>query len=439
MVERLSEENQALRQELKAYYKKVSKLEKVERDIQKVNDAYEMLARHSQKRESLEKLMRLKLEAEISRLTESNQQIQNHLEHTLLQLQKRQGYGLLDSELKKELHHKDSLIATFIAQNNELSAAKRRLESEIGKQSATVQETRSRIKVLENVLAKEVLEKRRLDRQHSASSDHQLATGNNCDGCERTSGGKTDDDILPFKYQQCDTDDGISSDSESPTNVHSLIRQMQEKERHILRLQDEVARWEQKFLEETVFRQLAVDAISIPKDAKIAALVQNSADTDKLLSDARLEKLAYLKELHNAHERCAHLEVKVKSLQADLAERDSLVRVLQHHSSLSRTSSISSLLAASCGSPLHSPQQQHRSPMSTAVHGNGSKPASGASSRQGSQLSVGSLSLTKSNKLNGGNVAMSHDVHQMAALDAVSYNDYSGDDSDQLKQCFWQV
>jgi len=46
------------------------------------------------------------------------------------------------------------------------------------------------------------------------------------------------------------------------------------------------------------------------RDAKIAALVQNSVDTDKLLSDARLEKLAYLKELHNANERCAHLEAK---------------------------------------------------------------------------------------------------------------------------------
>jgi len=41
---------------------------------------------------------------------------------------------------------------------------------------------------------------------------------------------------------QCDTDDGISSDSESPTSVHSLIRQMQDKERHILHLETEVAK-----------------------------------------------------------------------------------------------------------------------------------------------------------------------------------------------------
>ena len=41
---------------------------------------------------------------------------------------------------------------------------------------------------------------------------------------------------------QCDTDDGISSDSESPTSVHSLMRQMQEKEKCILLLEAQVAK-----------------------------------------------------------------------------------------------------------------------------------------------------------------------------------------------------
>ena len=91
----------------------------------------------------------------------------------------------------------------------------------------------------------------------------------------------------------------------------------------------------------------------------------------------------------------------MKNMQADLAERDSLIRVLQHHSSLSRASSISSLLASShCASPRLSPQQQHRSPASLVLHaaGSASKPSSGASSRQGSQLSAASLSLTKNSK-----------------------------------------
>jgi len=48
----------------------------VERNIQKVSDAYETLAQHSQKRENLEKLMRLKLDSEISRLSDVNQQVQ---------------------------------------------------------------------------------------------------------------------------------------------------------------------------------------------------------------------------------------------------------------------------------------------------------------------------------------------------------------------------
>jgi len=51
----------------------------VERNIQKVSDAYETLAQHSQKRENLEKLMRLKLDSEIGRLTEVNQQVQGNL------------------------------------------------------------------------------------------------------------------------------------------------------------------------------------------------------------------------------------------------------------------------------------------------------------------------------------------------------------------------
>jgi len=54
----------------------------VERNIQKVSDAYETLAQHSQKRENLEKLMRLKLDSEISRLTEVNQQVQGNLIYT---------------------------------------------------------------------------------------------------------------------------------------------------------------------------------------------------------------------------------------------------------------------------------------------------------------------------------------------------------------------
>jgi len=58
----------------------------VERNIQKVSDAYETLAQHSHKRENLEKLMRLKLDSEISRLTEVNQQVQGNFVYFSLAL-----------------------------------------------------------------------------------------------------------------------------------------------------------------------------------------------------------------------------------------------------------------------------------------------------------------------------------------------------------------
>ena len=68
---------------------------------------------------------------------------------------------------------------------------------------------------------------------------------------------------------------------------------------------------------QTELRRISFIALCyVDRDAKIAALVQNSADTEKLLADTRLEKFAYLKELHNANERCAHLEAKYELASA---------------------------------------------------------------------------------------------------------------------------
>jgi len=53
----------------------------VEQDIQKVSDAYETLVKHSQKREHLNKSMRIKLETELKKLSETNRELkgQNYL------------------------------------------------------------------------------------------------------------------------------------------------------------------------------------------------------------------------------------------------------------------------------------------------------------------------------------------------------------------------
>lgn len=105
-------------------------------------------------------------------------------------------------------------------------------------------------------------------------------------------------------------------------------------EEKVVSLEGEVARWEQKYLEESALRQMAVDAASVPKDARIAALERNSVETERLISQVRSEKLRQMDELHAAHRRGAELESRLKDMESKLAERDAMIRVLQQRSSI---------------------------------------------------------------------------------------------------------
>ena len=71
----------------------------------------------------------------------------------------------------------------------------------------------------------------------------------------------------------------------------------------IIRLEAERTQWEQRYLEESAMRQVAIDAASIPKDAKIAALEKNSAESDKIIADARSDKMKQFEELQNMQVR----------------------------------------------------------------------------------------------------------------------------------------
>ena len=47
-------------------------------------------------------------------------------------------------------------------------------------------------------------------------------------------------------------------------------------------------------------RQVAIDAASFPKDAKIAALEKNSAESEKIIAEARSEKMKQFEEMQNS-------------------------------------------------------------------------------------------------------------------------------------------
>lgn len=76
MIDMLTEENRKLRDELRVYNRKVSRLQKFEFEIQKVHEAYESLVKSSQKREKLESIMKKKLKEELRKLQATNKQLQ---------------------------------------------------------------------------------------------------------------------------------------------------------------------------------------------------------------------------------------------------------------------------------------------------------------------------------------------------------------------------
>lgn len=101
-----------------------------------------------------------------------------------------------------------------------------------------------------------------------------------------------------------------------------------------MQLEGEVAKWEQRYLEESELRQAAIDAASIPKsvlkiyflysqndilwkihflfsfcrDAKIAALEKTSQESEKIIAEARSDKLRQMDEVHAAQKKVTDLE-----------------------------------------------------------------------------------------------------------------------------------
>ncbi|XP_022248541.1 uncharacterized protein LOC106465007 [Limulus polyphemus] len=117
LIDLLSHENDALKSELGMYYKKVSKLQKFELEIQKVHQSHEELVRSSEKREKLERAIRTHLEMEIRRQQENNRELKGQLEAATSQLTKRSLTDHDDSELQNKLSRKDMTITQLLSQS----------------------------------------------------------------------------------------------------------------------------------------------------------------------------------------------------------------------------------------------------------------------------------------------------------------------------------
>ncbi|XP_011305590.1 angiomotin-like protein 1 isoform X2 [Fopius arisanus] len=332
MVQIVIQENSALKLELERCYNKVSKSQKLEQEISKVHRAHEELAASCERREKLERAARLRLQNDVRRLTELNRALRDQIDL----LSSRSDNTPVVESMKKELTQRELLIGQLITQNKELAAAKERQEIELAAQRATLQEQRTHIDILDTALTnaqgnvvrleEECRKKQayveRVGQLQRALSSLQ-ASSDRREETERQLRGQLERELREGGMGG----EGIASGE----TVAELRRRMRERDEKIMSLEGDVAKWEQRYLEESALRQAAIDAASLPKDAKIAALEKTSQDAEKLIAEARSEKMRHLDEVHAAHKKLADLESRMKDLESKLAERDAMIRVLQKH------------------------------------------------------------------------------------------------------------
>ncbi|XP_012271210.1 uncharacterized protein LOC105694791 [Orussus abietinus] len=334
MVQIVIQENSALKLELERCYNKVAKSQKLEQEITKVHRAHEELAASCERREKLERAARLRLQNDCRRLTELNRALREQIDL----LSSRMDSPPIVESMKKELTQRELLIGQLITQNKELAAAKERQEIELAAQRATLQEQRTHIDILDTALTnaqgnvvrleeesrkKQVYVERVGQLQRALSS--LQASSDRREETERQLRGQLERELREGGGANS------SEQSSSGETIADLKRRIRERDEKIMSLEGDVAKWEQRYLEESALRQAAIDAASLPKDAKIAALEKTSQDAEKLIAEARSEKMRHMDEVHAAQKKLADLESRMKDLESKLAERDAMIRVLQKH------------------------------------------------------------------------------------------------------------
>ncbi|KYQ47761.1 Angiomotin [Trachymyrmex zeteki] len=335
MIQIVIQENSVLKLELERCYNKVAKTQKLEQEIAKVHRVHEELAASCERREKLERAARMKLQNECRRLTELNRAYRDQID--LLSV-RTDSPPIVDT-LRKELSQRELLIGQLLSQNKELTNAKERQEIELTAQRATLQEQRTHIDILDTALTnaqgnvvrleeecrkKQVYVERVGQLQRALSS--LQASSDRREETERQLRGQ-----LERELREGGGGGNGNEQTSSGETIADLKRRLRERDEKIMSLEGDVAKWEQRYLEESALRQAAIDAASLPKDAKIAALEKTSQDAEKLIAEARSEKMKHMDEVHAAQKKLADLESRMKDLESKLAERDAMIKVLQKH------------------------------------------------------------------------------------------------------------
>ncbi|XP_045447013.1 angiomotin-like protein 2 [Melitaea cinxia] len=370
VLDALAGENHALKRQLADACERVAKTDKLEEEVEKVRSAHEELVQSCERRERLERAARVRLQQDCRRLHDLNRALKQQVE-LLSQGVRAEGDSNSDA-LRKELQNREMLIAQLISQNKELACAKERQEIEMAAQRATLQEQRTHIDILDTALTNAQANVVRLEDecrhaggyvervlglQRALASLQQAADRRELTERKLRAQLETELQALRSRECACGGAGGAGGAGGRGGAEAELRRALRERDERLLALEGECAKWEQRYLEEAALRQAAVSAASIPKDAKIAALEKTSAESERLMAEARSEKIRHMDELHSAQKKVADLESRVKELESKVAERDAMIKVLQKHTSaasLRNNSSREELVGLSSGASFSS-------------------------------------------------------------------------------------
>ncbi|XP_069943567.1 angiomotin-like isoform X2 [Cherax quadricarinatus] len=297
MADILAQENNALKMEVDLYHRKVAKLQRFEMEIIKVHEAHEALVKSSERREQLERLARHKLHAEVKRLTELNADLKDQVDVLSTQISNRPLPTDSTDALRKELNKRDVFIAQLVSHNKELIAAKERQEIELTAQRQTLNEQRTHIDILDSALTnaqanvvkleEELRKKQNLVEQAGQLKRLLLSLQLAADRREQS------EKNLRHKLEKEIEQLRLGSKQEGPgSKLSDLRREIREKDEKIMILEGEVTKWEQRYLQESAMRQLAIDAASMPKNRELESLIAERDAMIRVLQRRAEEKEA---------------------------------------------------------------------------------------------------------------------------------------------------
>uniref|UniRef100_A0AAV2JA88 Angiomotin C-terminal domain-containing protein n=1 Tax=Knipowitschia caucasica TaxID=637954 RepID=A0AAV2JA88_KNICA len=336
MVDVLTEENRQLRQEMEVCRDKVAKLHKLETEIQLASEVYENLAKSSSKRESLEKTMRNKLELEVRRLHDFNRDLRERMETANKQLAAKECEGSEDNR---------KTISQLLCQNKETLREKEKLEMDLNSLRSQTEDQRRHIEIrdqalnnaqakvvkLEEELKKKQVYVEKVERMQQALSQLQAACEKR-EQLEHRLRTRLERELEALRMQQ--RQGGSQTSGSAPEfNANALMEHLREKEERILALEADMTKWEQKYLEESVMRQFALDAaasVATQRDTSISVISHSPSSSYDTSVEARIQKEE--EEILMANRRCLDMESRIKNLHAQIIEKDAMIKVLHQRS-----------------------------------------------------------------------------------------------------------